>query len=152
MCETCSKLKIKSLEWPHDIILVSLLSTLNIFHTFFWCFNHYFGQLNDDCKEWLFSEYFAYFLETCEADNLDPVMYCGKGAVNCSGSMYNMTCECDVGYVQSNDGTSCEACKYIWSKNIIKKYHKLSSEKCAFKFQMLSSGGAFKKSCSEKIR
>ena len=79
-------------------------------------------------------------------------MYCGKGAVNCYGSMTNMTCECDVGYVQSNDGTSCEACKYIWSKNIIKKYHKLSSEKGAFKFQMLSSGGAFKKSCSDKIR
>ena len=52
-------------------------------------------------------------LETCEADDLDPVMHCGKGAISCSGSMFNMTCECDVGHVQSNDGMTCEARTFI---------------------------------------
>ena len=34
----CSKLIIKMLGWPHYIILVFLFLTLNIFHTFFYCF------------------------------------------------------------------------------------------------------------------
>ena len=61
-------------------------------------------------------EYFAYFLETCEADNLNPVMYCGEGAISCSGSLNNMTCQCDVGYIQANDGMTCETRKFMWSK------------------------------------
>ena len=67
--------------------------------------------------EWIFFEYFAYILGTCEADNLDPVMYCGKGATSCSGTIYNMTCQCDVGYIQSNDEMTCEAHKFILSKS-----------------------------------
>ena len=35
-CEICSKLTIKTLFWC--IVLVSLLLTLNIFHTLFYCF------------------------------------------------------------------------------------------------------------------
>ena len=33
-CETCSKLTINRLERPQYVVLVSLLLTLNIFHTF----------------------------------------------------------------------------------------------------------------------
>ena len=34
-CEICSKLTIKTLERRHGVVLVSLLLTLNIFHTLF---------------------------------------------------------------------------------------------------------------------
>ena len=34
-CEICSKLTIKTPERRHGVVLVSLLSTLNIFHTLF---------------------------------------------------------------------------------------------------------------------
>ena len=34
-----------------DAVLVSLLITLNIFHTFFYCFYCYFEQINDCCKK-----------------------------------------------------------------------------------------------------
>ena len=36
-CEICSKLTIKTPD-VNDIVLVSLILTLNIFHTFLWCF------------------------------------------------------------------------------------------------------------------
>ena len=35
--EICSKLTIKTPERRHDVVLVFLLLTLNIFHTFFYC-------------------------------------------------------------------------------------------------------------------
>ena len=35
-CEICSKLTVKTLEQLIDVILVFLLLTLNIFHTFFY--------------------------------------------------------------------------------------------------------------------
>ena len=35
MCEICSKLKITTLERRHDVILVSLMLTLNRFHALF---------------------------------------------------------------------------------------------------------------------
>ena len=37
-CDLCSKLTIKTPEDAIGIVLVSLLLTLNIFHTLFWCF------------------------------------------------------------------------------------------------------------------
>ena len=37
-CEICSKLTIKTPEWRHWFILMSLLLTLNIFHSLFYCF------------------------------------------------------------------------------------------------------------------
>ena len=37
-CEICSKLTVKVVERCIDVVLVSLLLTLNIFYTFFLCF------------------------------------------------------------------------------------------------------------------
>ena len=37
-CEICSKLTIKIPAHAIGVVLVSLLLTLNIFHTFFYCF------------------------------------------------------------------------------------------------------------------
>ena len=39
ICEICSKLTIKTPNKVNGAILVSLLLTLNICHTFFWCFH-----------------------------------------------------------------------------------------------------------------
>ena len=39
MCEICSKLTIKTSERPPEVVVVSLLLTLNWFHSWFWCFH-----------------------------------------------------------------------------------------------------------------
>ena len=44
-CKICSKLRIKITKRRQWRVLVLLLLTLNIFHTFFWCFCSYFEQL-----------------------------------------------------------------------------------------------------------
>ena len=67
---------------------------------------------------WLFSALLACknnLISTCEVGNLDPFLYCRKGAINCSGSTENMTCQCDKDYKQSNHGMTCQAPKYILS-------------------------------------
>ena len=38
-CVKCSKLTTKASKQHHDVVLVSLLLTLNRFHTLFWCFH-----------------------------------------------------------------------------------------------------------------
>ena len=38
MCEICSKLTIKTPNDVSDVVLVSLMLSLNSFHAFFWCF------------------------------------------------------------------------------------------------------------------
>ena len=71
---------------------------------------------------WFFlHQWVIFFLETCEDGGLDHINVCGKGATGCSGTMWNLTCECNYsqGYVQAPDGMSCRPCKFLmWHKII----------------------------------
>ena len=57
---------------------------------------------------------FLIFLESCENGDLKAMHVCGKGAIGCTGTLWNLTCECDYAnyYVQAPDGKSCKPSKW----------------------------------------
>ena len=59
------------------------------------------------------------------------MLLCGKGAIGCTGTLWNLTCECDYAnyYVQARDGKSCKPSKseIFGYRNVFtnQKLHKL---------------------------